>query len=316
MISVIIPVFNAAPYLDRCIQSVLEQTYSNFELILINDGSQDNSLEICQKYKNLDSRVICISKCNEGAGVARNVGLQKARGEFIGFVDSDDYIAPNMFASMLCAMEKNQADIVQCGYVKTDISKKQLCKSSYEDKIVVGKDNCFKEYCLKKNIDNYSPCKLFRSTLIQNIQFPDLTYSEDAVFLCQAFLKCEKLVILSSCLYYYVQSVDSICRRPFNVHYVDTFKAGEFMYDLTKKKSPKYAHYVAQYTAEWIRVCYLGFKNELNAKTDTLKGLKVKYNYYYAKTHIIIPTSMKSFLLFVFRISPKLYEICRNLRRK
>lgn len=316
MISVIIPIFNAAPYLDRCIQSVLEQTYSDFELILVDDGSQDASLSICKKYAQKDSRIIIISKSNEGAGMARNTGLQQARGEFIGFVDSDDYIAPNMYASMLCAMEKNQADIVQCGYVKTDNSNKQLFKSNYKDKIVVGRDNCFREYCLKKNIDNYSPCKLFRATVIQNIKFPNLTYSEDAVFLCQAFLKCEKLVILSSCLYYYVQSVGSICRRPFNVHYVDTIKAGVFMYDLVKSKSPQNAHYMAQYTTEWIRVCYLGFKKELNAQNDVLMELKAEYNYYYAKTHIVIPTTIKSFLLLVFRINPSLYEMCRNLRRR
>ncbi|MEG2898607.1 MAG: glycosyltransferase, partial [Eubacterium sp.] len=92
LISLIIPIYNSEKFLDRCIQSIINQTYKNIEIILVNDGSIDQSLEICQLYKKRDNRIVIINKKNGGVGSARNIGLQKAKGDYIGFIDSDDYI--------------------------------------------------------------------------------------------------------------------------------------------------------------------------------------------------------------------------------
>ena len=162
MISIIVPVYNAELYLDRCINSVLNQTYKEFELILIDDGSTDSSLSICYDYASKDSRIVVLSKKNEGAGLARNEGLKIAKGDYIGFVDSDDYISPDMYREMYRKAIENDADIVQCGYLKVDEKDNIIAKSNYQNKIITQDELSFKEYCKRNNIDNYSPCKIFK----------------------------------------------------------------------------------------------------------------------------------------------------------
>ena len=114
LISVIVPVYNVEKYLDKCIQSILGQTYSNIELLLIDDGSTDSSGAICDKYVTQDSRVRVFHKSNEGVSAARNWGLDNAKGEWIAFVDADDWIDSDMYERMYNAAVQNQTDMVSC----------------------------------------------------------------------------------------------------------------------------------------------------------------------------------------------------------
>ena len=118
LISVIVPVYNVEKYLEKCIDSICNQTYRNLEIILVNDGSTDKSGILCDKFKIKDSRIIVIHKENGGLSDARNAGIDIANGEVLGFVDSDDYIMPEMYEKMLNIMYANDLDIVQCGYKK------------------------------------------------------------------------------------------------------------------------------------------------------------------------------------------------------
>jgi glycosyltransferase involved in cell wall biosynthesis len=115
-ISIIIPVYNAEIYLSRCIDSVLDQTYSNFELILINDGSTDSSLELCMEYANIDQRITVINQNNKGPATARNAGLKKAKGAYIGFVDADDFVEKEMYFDMMSIASNRNLDIVVCNF--------------------------------------------------------------------------------------------------------------------------------------------------------------------------------------------------------
>jgi len=115
-ISIIVPIYNSEKYLKRCIESILKQTYTNIELILINDGSEDKSLEICEEYKKNDERIIIVNKENEGVSVARNIGIEKATGELISFVDADDYLEATFLQELLDIMEKYNVNYVACGY--------------------------------------------------------------------------------------------------------------------------------------------------------------------------------------------------------
>ena len=307
MISIIVPVYNAELYLDRCIKSILNQTYREFELILIDDGSTDSSLSICKNYASQDSRIVIISKKNEGAGLARNEGLKIANGDYIGFVDSDDYISPDMYREMYRKAIENDADIVQCGYLKVDEKDKIITKSNYQNKIINKGELCFKEYCKRKNIDNYSPCKIFKRKILEDIYFGNYCYSEDAYFIIQAFLNCKKLVVISSNYYYYVQTFGSACRRPYSVKYIDTITVGEYMYDLTKKHYPHLAYYFARYTAVWCRFNYWGTKNNEFYSKIVVNEFLLKFQKYYALSKIYVPYNMETFLLLLFRVSPKLY---------
>lgn len=312
MISIIVPVFNAAPFLKKCIESILNQTYKDFELILIDDGSTDMSLDICRNYALKDARIIVLSKINEGAGLARNLGLKIAKGEYIGFVDSDDYISPNMYEELYTSALKNNADIVQCGYIKVDENNNFLSKSNYQNIIIENNELCFKEFCKKRNIDNYSPCKIFKKETIKDVFFGNYSYSEDAFFIIQAFLNCKKLVVLSSNLYFYVQTKGSTCRRPYNDKFKDTITVGEYMYNLTLERYPHLAYYFARYTAVWCRFNYFGLKKQNKRSDQLLEEYMSKYKYYYSLSRIYLPLNMETILLLLFRISPSLYELLKK----
>ena len=116
VISIIVPVYNVEKYLDRCIQSILVQSFKKFELVLINDGSTDNSLKICQKYREEDNRIVLISQPNKGLSAARNTGLENIHGEYVCFIDSDDFVEKNYLRSLYNNLEKNKADISICEY--------------------------------------------------------------------------------------------------------------------------------------------------------------------------------------------------------
>lgn len=116
MISVIIPIYNVEEYLEKCVNSVLNQTYSDLEIILVDDGSTDNSGKICDELKNKDNRIIVIHQENQGLSAARNAGIAKALGEYIAFVDSDDYIMEDMYETLYKNLEKTDADISICKY--------------------------------------------------------------------------------------------------------------------------------------------------------------------------------------------------------
>ena len=120
-VSVVVPVYNSEKFLEYCIQSILNQTYTNIELILVNDGSTDNSLNICAKYKLEDDRVVVINQKNMGVSVARNNGIIHATGEYLQFVDSDDFVDINMTEKLIYAAKENKASMVICGYRSIDV---------------------------------------------------------------------------------------------------------------------------------------------------------------------------------------------------
>lgn len=126
MISIIVPVYNVEKYLDRCVQSILIQSFKRFELILVNDGSTDNSFEICQKYRKKDSRVILISQENKGLSAARNTGLNNAHGDYICFIDSDDFIEKDYLKLLLNNLKSNNADISICEYFSSNEKGKNI----------------------------------------------------------------------------------------------------------------------------------------------------------------------------------------------
>lgn len=121
-VSVIVPVYNAEKFLDRCLESIINQTYHNLEIIVINDGSSDNSLNICQKYEKNDNRILIIDSVNEGVSAARNKGIKKATGKYLAFVDSDDYIEKNMIESLVKRQRETNADLVVCDFCFEDIN--------------------------------------------------------------------------------------------------------------------------------------------------------------------------------------------------
>lgn len=217
LISIIIPVYNVAKYLPRCIESVLNQSHREFEAIFINDGSLDNSLEILQEYSKNDNRIKIIDKKNEGSGEARNRGLRKSKGKYISFIDSDDWVDRDYLRLMYEEMENSDSDMIMCNPIM-----------AYDDEnknknLRTGK---FSEINLKKNPEKIVDIlgmpvlwnKLYKNKIIEEneINFSKLIIGEDLEFLYRVILNSKKISKVEKNLYFYYQNVNSITKSKFN----------------------------------------------------------------------------------------------------
>ncbi|WP_110301219.1 glycosyltransferase [Halanaerobium congolense] len=216
-ISIIVPVYNSEKYLRRCINSIISQTYSNLEIILINDGSEDKSGEICEEFSLLDNRVKVIHTENCGQASARNTGLKIATGDYIGFVDSDDWIDKDMYELLLKMIEKHDADIAECGFnVVYDDYIERLNKQSFivSDKITSIR-NFVKNSRLHSNIVIWN--KLYSKKIISDLRFPIIPAYEDDYFTLRALYNSNKLVSTTNAKYnYYQTKAPSVIRGKFN----------------------------------------------------------------------------------------------------
>jgi len=210
-ISIIIPVYNVEAYLNRCIQSVIHQTYQNLEIILVDDGSTDHSGQMCDAYAKSDKRIKVVHKSNGGLSDARNAGLKVATGNYIGYVDSDDWIELDMYERMYDACIKNQAELAICRYV-TEYSTKDSSPvtSTVESNQIVplSRDALLQIYLCgheKYVIYNSVWSKLFRRDLVKDMIFPKGRNSEDIMYTTKAFCRLKKAVYLDSGFYHYVQ---------------------------------------------------------------------------------------------------------------
>lgn len=223
-ISVIIPIYNCEKYIGRCINSVLSQSFTDYELILVNDGSKDSSPQICDKYAKSDNRIKVIHQKNSGVSAARNNGVKKATGEYVTFIDADDWVAPNFLETLITACKNNNAQIAICGYV-TAASESDKALQSDEFTIMNSREaiDYYGDLNLNKKSAHFrSPwAKLIRREYALNVPFPtDRTYAEDGACVYLWLWQAERIVDLSVQLYYYFQNADSICRQPMGKHIV------------------------------------------------------------------------------------------------
>ena len=168
LISIIIPVYNVSNYLDKCLESICNQTYQNIEIITVNDGSKDDSLNILKKWKKKDSRITIIDKENGGLSDARNVGMDASSGDYIGFVDSDDYVDEDFYEILVANLEKYDADISCCRYSNVwEDGTKESIGNDGEIHIYEGLE-ALKEYIYGKTMDPFSVNKLYRAELLGN----------------------------------------------------------------------------------------------------------------------------------------------------
>ncbi|WP_025730537.1 glycosyltransferase [Atopobacter phocae] len=217
-VSVIIPVYNTGKYLKRCIDSILNQTLDSLEIILINDGSTDNSKQIMEEYKKIDERIITIHQDNQGPSAARNRGLEIAKGMFIGFIDSDDFIHKDMYNYLFNLATQKEIDIVSCQMKNLYKNSKLEVKDLGQDILTeVQGSQSFGEM-VKGNITNLTVTgKLFRQSLIGNQKFrSDIPIAEDAEWLSRVVEETSHMIISNHILYYYYIRGNSITTSSFN----------------------------------------------------------------------------------------------------
>ena len=238
-ISIIIPIYNSEDFLDRCIHSILNQTEKDIEIILVNDGSKDKSSAICDEYAQKDSRIKVIHQENQGVSVARNNALSIANGDFVGFVDSDDYIHPQMFEKLLKTANETQADIVMCDTLTVYDNKKTKDDTitQLSQNITLKKQNISPKLLLELA---GSACRcIYRNTLIttENIQFPQgIKFSEDRIFNIYSFGFAQKIAYIKKPFYYRYVNLKSAVHR-FHSDYFEAYK----MAKIETEKALKFA---------------------------------------------------------------------------
>ncbi len=216
LVSIIVPVYNTANYLDRCILSLLNQTYKHLQIILIDDGSDDGSTDICYKYAEKYSNILVVHTKNRGSSAARNMGLRYAFGDYISFIDSDDYISEDFFENMMCYMTSD-VDVVSCGINIMHSDGKIMRQCMPNEVLIFSRDEIVKEL-LKTVFVNFSMCnKIFRKKCLSNVRFPLGKNHEDIPVMYKVAKNCSKLVCVNRANYFYVVRVGSNSRKPFNL---------------------------------------------------------------------------------------------------
>lgn len=221
LISIIIPAYNIENYIGRCLDGLLNQTYSNLEIIVVSDGSTDGTNDIIKQYAEQDNRIKCILKENTGVSDTRNAGLDMATGDYIGFIDGDDYMEPDMFEILLHNALKYDADISHCGYQMVFPSKVEYYYGTdklYEFNQYQGIEAIIKANLVEPGIWN----KLYKRELVEHIRFDTrLVENEDFLYNVQAFKECKKSVFVDKPLYHYILRTNSACTSSFHIKKTD-----------------------------------------------------------------------------------------------
>ncbi len=237
-ISVIVPVYNCEKYLEKCLESICGQTYQNLEIILVEDGSEDRSPEICKEYEKRDKRIRVVSKKNEGVAVARNTGLDYATGDYIGFVDSDDYIDRDMYETLYANLKEQDAQMSICGIYhvysnRTERPKEILKKTVNRDEAVY--------MVLESRYISVNPVnRLLKRSVYEGLRFPPGMTSEDAYLILDILGKVERVAIDLTPKYYYFHRNNSITTSAYKETDPCVIRAYEKNLDIVRKQYPQF----------------------------------------------------------------------------
>lgn len=240
LISVIVPVYNVEKYLDRCVKSITNQTYKSLEIILVDDGSPDSSPQICDEWAQRDSRIKVIHKQNGGAASARNTGLDNAGGDFIGFVDADDYIDPDMYENMISELLENNADACRCGIIReADDGSTENWGTGIFDVRVMGKQQLLADVgeavgIVPVHVGN----KLFKKECIGNIRFDTrFRFAEDTLFNFMVAKNIGKIVYHDINRYHYMVNDSSITSNGINENNFDEHRVMDTIFEMADEKT-------------------------------------------------------------------------------
>ena len=238
IISVIVPVYNVERYVKKCLDSILVQTFENIEIIVVDDGSTDSSGVICDEYAKRDNRVHVYHKTNGGLSSARNYGIERATGRYLGFVDSDDYIDPDMYEVLLNNLLKYDADMSLCGLF--DVFNGKPRKVNTDNRTFEATVEETIKIVLEAKITSVTAVnKLYKRELFAFVRYPEGKTSEDAFIILDLIMKCKKTVITTIQKYYYIHRPGSITTSHFNPRTLDVLEAYNKNYRIIEANYPK-----------------------------------------------------------------------------
>lgn len=318
LVSIVVPVYNSEKHLEKTINSIREQSYENIQIILINDGSTDSSLNICEKNKKIDKRIKVLSIENQGVSQARNVGLDNSTGDYIYFVDAGDYILENAVSVLVNNLESNSADISIIGY--SVVYKSGEIQKMSDDKLfkVYTHEEAMKEWMSIEIFKGFVWDKMFKKELFKKIYFPNnIVYMEDVYVGNYLFAKATSVVYSGIPLYMYVQDEDSITHSPFKKEFLEGFQAIDYMIQFSKKNYGKYNSeaYSRLILTSYNFICSIYSTDNYKKFPSEIKILKshIKKNKKYIIKGNISKGNKVLISLIYLGVSPKLVL---NIRRK
>lgn len=251
LISVIVPVYKVEMYLDRCIESIVNQTYKNLEIIIVNDGSPDNCPQLCDDWALKDNRIRVLHQKNSGAGVARNKGLMMCNGQFVSFVDSDDFIHEEFYEHLFSSFTKD-VDIVECEYVEftSDIPTMEISNNIVLDEY--DAENALSKHISDTLFKQVIWNKLYKRHIIEGIFFPEGKLIDDEYWTYQTIGKAKKLIHSNQKLYAYRQQSNSVMHRGYSISRLDALDARKKRIDYI---SENYPNLLAKAKYDFINSC-------------------------------------------------------------
>ncbi len=313
-ISVIVPIYKVEAYLDKCIQSLVDQTYSDLEIILVDDGSPDRCGEICEEWAKKDTRIRVVHKANGGLSDARNAGLAVATGEYIGFVDSDDWIEPRMYELLYAAMQETGAQIAECTRENfSDTTPATPFEAEVPEGQCYSAEQALAELIGDGDLRQTVWNKLYCAELVKNKLFPVGKINEDEFWTYRVFGEAECIVRIEAALYHYYQRDDSIIHT-YDARRLACLEAFEQRDPYLKERFPSL---VPMATARWMVACLYHYQSlARSADVDPDRELrKMVHRQFCGIDHTIIKSvvSLKQRLWFwLFSIIPDFIVGMRN----
>lgn len=247
MISVIVPSYNVAPYLQRCVDTLIDQTYSDLEIILVDDGSTDDTGKLCDRIAEGDSRIKVIHKENGGLSDARNAGIDIATGAFYSFIDGDDFIEPDTYEVMMKEMNDPLVSMVAGGFIVTDVQGNTRISMSPERQYLT-KEEAFMDLLGGENYITQSSCnKLFRSSLFEKVRYKEGILNEDMEILPRLLDVSNRVVLLNKAIYHYIKKPGSITTADYSMERYRAIEIERDIYLMCRNKYPKLEPYASYY---------------------------------------------------------------------
>jgi len=320
LISVIVPIYNVEKYLNRCIDSIINQTHRNLEIILVDDGSPDNCPKICDEYAKKDNRIIVIHKKNGGLSSARNAGLDICNGEYVSFIDSDDFISNCFIEILLRVLVENKSDISECKFLKFKENEEQILLDTINEykNVLTDTSSIFDSRQMQLKLFDFDCVnhvvvwnKIYKKDIYKGLRFPNGKIHEDEYTTYKAFSNAKTVAIINKELYFYRYVNTSIMGRKFNEKRLDILEAYEEKKEFYRDDNEILKLVVLKYQY-LLKKCFFDTKRYIKDNKDICSNIskKLKSN---IKDYKLFETSKKrlAFEMFFAYFSNLYYYIAR-----
>ncbi|MDW5289360.1 glycosyltransferase [Formosa sp. PL04] len=307
LLSIIIPVYNVEVYIEKCISSIINQTYENLEIIIINDGSSDSSGSICDAFANKDNRIKVYHITNGGSSIARNYGLTKCNGDYIGFVDSDDWIRTNMFESLINFAVDNSLKVVECSSIDSVFENKIPDLKIVNTGIIENQSTAIKRVIKYKRFAVWR--RIYHKSILKNRFFIEHLLHQDVYFTIDILNETENIGFIDYPFYIYNrENMDSVIRSKYSIKKLNSIGAGSYVFENTKQYDSKTQALAKAYLFKFLTPHYnsLYKYNELDSdfvyRSKIRKTIQQNYNIkdvdFYSLLVAVLPSKLYKVFLF------------------